>query len=385
MTKPGLLRSWVITLAIFLCSGAISRIDAQTIKVSDWVKLIPSHQIPQDLVVQAGNNNLDAAIFKGRYYFAFRTAPTHFASTKTKMYILSSPDGENWLLEKEIFFGSDIREPRFLVMDTAIYFYCFQGGTKPLKFEPQHVWGAHLGQSGLFSELQDLHWDGFVPWRMRRRGDEMYMSVYDGRNLYNRHHKGEVRLLTSRDGYHWSPISDQPQTGDKGGEEAEFIFDHAGNLWGTIRLEGAGAQVIYAHRDSLEKWHCFPTRDKYDSALLFRHGRQIFLISRRNLDGPSERGKVLPAGLRRSYNLARYSVTKKCTALWLLEPHSKSLVHLTDFPSTGDTAFPAIVDLGGGQYWLFNYSSDILGPPIPWIRGQLGKTYIYKAVMQIEG
>jgi hypothetical protein len=358
---------------------------AQTIGTDPWTKLVPSAGLPPELNIQDGNNNLDVAAFGGRYYFAFRTGPSHFASPKVHIYVLSSADRQHWQLEKDISMGADLREPRFLAMDTALYFYCFEAGTKALAFQPEHVWGCHLGRSGTFSELRNLHWDGFVPWRMRRLGERMFMSVYYGRDLYNDKHKGEVRLLTSTDGYDWKAISPHPQTGDKGGEEAEFIFDAQGNLWGTIRLEGAGAQVIYAHRDSLDHWHCYPTRDKYDSALLFRHGKQIFLVSRRNLDGPAERGQLLPPKLRRNYNLARYSLTRKCTALWLLEPHSKSLVHIMDFPSTGDTAFPGILDLGNGSYWLLNYSSAIDGPPKNWIRGQLGKTYIYQTVLHIVG
>ncbi len=356
---------------------------AQSIRTTPWTKIVPSPGLPETVEVQPGNNNLDVALFQGRYYFAFRTAPSHFASPKVHLYLLSSADRKDWRLEKDIHLGSDLREPRFLAMDTALYFYCFEAGTNPLGFRPKHAWGCHLGKSGHFGELRDLHWDCFVPWRMRRLGDEMYMSVYYGCDIYNGKHKGEVRLLRSSDGYDWRPVSEAPQTGDQGGEEAEFIFDRLGNLWGTIRLEGAGAQVVFAHRDSLDRWHCFPTRDKYDSALLFCHRDQIFLISRRNLDGPSERGQILPPKLRRNYNLVRYSVTRKCTALWLLEPHTKSLVHIMDFPSTGDTAFPGILDLGNGAYWLLNYSSDIHGRSKTWVRGQVGKTYIYETMLSI--
>jgi hypothetical protein len=368
--------TWLAIGMLFL--AASTDLHSQTISTTAWSKIVPSAGLPREVDVQDGNNNLDIAVFQGRYYFAFRTAPSHFASDKVHLYILSSGDRQQWRLEKDIFMGADLREPRFLAMDTALYFYCFSAGTSPFGFRPAHVWGCHLGVLGGFGEMRDLHWDCFVPWRMRRRDDRMYMSAYYGCDLYNGKHKGEVRLLTSMDGYDWQPISPAPQTGDHGGEEAEIIFDDSGNLWGTIRLEGAGA-----HRDSLDHWHCYPTRDKYDSALLFKHGKQIFLISRRNLDGPSERGRVLPPKLRRSYNLARYSLTRKCTALWLLEPHSKSLVHLMDFPSTGDTAFPGILSLGQGKYWLLNYSSDIAGPRKSWIRGQVGKTYIYGTELSI--
>ena len=56
--------------------------------------------------------------------------------------------------------------------------------------------------------------------------------------------------------------------------------------------------------------------------------------------------------------------------------------HLMDFPSTGDTAFPAITKLEEGKWWLMNYSSDIHGKQKNWLSGQLGKTFIYETVLQ---
>lgn len=360
------------------------QVFAETITCSDWSKVIPSEGIPGDIPLQKSLNNLDVAYFNGRYYLAFRTAPTHFPSGKAHLYVVSSTDRKNWRLDKEVFMRADLREPRFCAMDTALYFYWFEGGSSPVSFQPQRVWGSHLNLKGNWAADSDLHWDGFVPWRVRRRGQDMYMSTYWGRDLYNSSHQGQMRLLHSRDGYDWRPISEEPQAGGQGGEEGEFLFDSKGNLWGTIRLEGAGAMVMYADKDSLHRWRMWPTRDKYDSALLFRHRDNVYLIARRNLDGPSERGALLPGKLRRFYNLIRYSLTRKCTALWKLDTQSKKLIHLTDFPSTGDTAFPAIWEVSPGKFWVLNYSSDIHGKPKNWLRGQLGPTYIYEAMLEIR-
>lgn len=370
---------WLLAIGLAPLGGAV----AETITTAAWTKLIPSQGIPPEIPLQRSLNNLDLAYFQGRYYVAFRTAPTHFPSKRAHLYVISSTDRESWRLEKEVYLNADLREPRLCVMDTALFLYWFEGGKSPISFQPQRVWGAHLGPSGKWSGNQDLHWDGFVPWRVRRRGADMYMSAYWGRDIYNSRHQGQMRLLHSRDGYAWKPISDAPQTGEKGGEEGEFIFDSAGHLWGTVRLEGAGAMIIHAHRDSLHRWKMWPTRDKYDSAMLFSYQDHIYLVARRNLDGPSERGALLPPKLRRYYNLVRYSLTRKCTALWKLDKRSHQLIHLVDFPSTGDTAFPAIWEVEPGRFWLLNYSSAIDGPRKNWLRGQLGPTYIYQTLLEI--
>ena len=60
-----------------------------------------------------------------------------------------------------------------------------------------------------------------------------------------------------------------------------------------------------------------------------------------------------------------------------LDKNNLSLSLVEDFPSTGDTAFPGIVQLDNNTYLLMNYSSNINGRKKSWIAGQLGKTYIY--------
>ncbi|MBK8671972.1 MAG: hypothetical protein IPN93_02995 [Bacteroidetes bacterium] len=58
-------------------------------------KVIPSPNLPSEINCKRSNNNLDIAFFKNKYYLAFRTAPTHFASKKTIIYIVSSIDLKN--------------------------------------------------------------------------------------------------------------------------------------------------------------------------------------------------------------------------------------------------------------------------------------------------
>ncbi|MEM7040031.1 MAG: hypothetical protein AAF570_23865, partial [Bacteroidota bacterium] len=314
----------------------------------------------------------------------FRTAPTHFASKKTELYIVSTADRKSWRFEQRFYVAADMREPRFAIYHDTLFFYFFEAGTNPAGFTPEKMWATHFTPTNGWAEITDLGLDGFVPWRIRVHGDVMYMSAYYGRDVYKKGKNIDLRLYTSRDGYTWAPISPEPQTGDHGGEEGEFIFDAAGNLWGTVRQEGAGAMLVYAHRDSLAHWHTYPTRDKYDSALLFSHQDEIYLIARRNLDGAADKATWLPIGLRRWYNLLRYSLTRKTTALWHFDKDAKRLRHLMDFPATGDTAFPAITPLEDGKWLLMNYSSDIHGPQKNWLRGQVGKTFIYQTVLELE-
>ena len=77
---------------VIFCS--ISSIG-QSISYSPWEMVVPSDKLPSDIRLRKANNNLDITYYNNRYYLAFRNAPSHFASKKTRMYVLSSVDLES--------------------------------------------------------------------------------------------------------------------------------------------------------------------------------------------------------------------------------------------------------------------------------------------------
>ncbi|MBN4061892.1 MAG: hypothetical protein COA57_03915 [Flavobacteriales bacterium] len=357
---------------------------AQTITTTDWQQLVPSENLPLEIQARNSNNNLDLVKYRKRYYFAFRTAPLHFASKKTKLYIVSSDDLKNWQYETEFHMGNDLREPRFIIYHDTLFFYFFEGGKNIFKFQPRHVWATCFA-NGHWLQPKNMGMDGYVPWRIRERSDTLYLSAYYGVNLYKSTHSADLRLFYSTNGLDWKKLSDEPQISGTGGEEGEFIFDKDGNLWGTVRLEGEGGIIVHAHKDSIGCWQKKHTPYKYDSALLFEHDDEIYLISRRNLDGTAAKAwNWLPHPIRQKYNLLRYSFTNKKTALFRFNKEKMEIEWVMDFPSTGDTAFPAIAQYGKNSYALMNYSSDFNKRPKNWFSGQLGKTYIYWTVLSFD-
>ena len=345
---------------------------------TNWEVLVPSDRLPKGVEVQKGNNNLDVTYFKGRFYFAFRTAPSHFASKKTRIYVLSSADREKWELEADFHLGADLREPRFAIFHDSLFFYFFEGGTNPLSFEPRQAWGSATSGNKDWKKARSLGIDGYVPWRFRDRNDTLYVSAYYGVNLYRADHQADLRLFYSLDGFVWHKISEKPQVGGRSGEEGEFIFDAKGNLWGTVRLESEGAYLVKSKANNISEWALRKTGFKYDSALLFLYKDEVYLVSRRNIEGEMDKApRKAPYAFRKSYNLTRYSLTPKVTAIFRLDKEKMEMIHVLDIPSTGDTAFPGIIDLGNGRFWLLNYSSDLGGRPKNWISGQLAPTFIY--------
>jgi hypothetical protein len=372
-----------IFLYSVFCISFFNGLFSQIITFDEWKNFSDPSLMPAEVHLQNSNNNLDLVKFKDRFYVVFRTAPTHFPSKKATMYIISSTDFKKWDFEYSINMQSDLREPRFAIWHDSLYCYCFQGGKKWYKFEPKQLFVTATSGNKLWTLPASIGLDGFVPWRLRIKNDVLLLSAYNGKNLYNKAHQNELRLFKSKDGRRFAAISKEPQINVDAAEEGEFIFDSTGTLYSVVRLEGYGGLICKANKDSIYNWHYVRTKYKYDSPLFFEHTNDIYLISRRNLDGATDRSREGKKA-HRTYNLVRYSLTRKKTALFKLNKNDLSLTHILDFPSTGDCSFAGIEKLNDTDYLVMNYSSDISKKEKIWLRGQEGKTYLYWSVLHIK-
>ena len=98
-------------------------------------KMMPT-PLPDGVSLEKGNNCVGILYFAGRLYVGWRSAPSHFASPRTKIYIISSANNGtlSWDLENVIEIGSDMREPYFFVIKSELYFTFFQAGTTWYEF-----------------------------------------------------------------------------------------------------------------------------------------------------------------------------------------------------------------------------------------------------------
>ncbi len=375
----------ILNIIIFCFSYYISFGQGKfQITDSEWINL--TELMPKECKIQKSNNNVDLIRYNERYYLAFRTAPSHFPSKKSVLYLLSSEDFQNWKLEKTFFYRKDLREPRFFVFKDTLYFLFFTLKGSNIKFSPENIFVCKFIGEGSWSEPSSIGWEGYVPWRVREFQGRLYMSVYYGVGLFKKKHQADLRLLVSEDGYHWKKLSEKPQVDGFSGEEGEFIWDDKGDLYAVVRLEGIGSYLCKANYPDFATWEKKFSKFKYDSSLLLKHENEIYLISRRNLDGECDKRKKprkkKHQGKRR--NLIRYSLTRKVTAIFYWNKDKMELEWIKDFPSTGDNAFPAIAPINEKEYFLVNYSSDIKKKPKNWIRGQLGKTFLYYSKLKFE-
>ncbi len=380
----------LVALAVYLqCVSEKAVFDAQTasgVTYSPLEKVIPGPGLPKEVMPQKSNNNVDIAKFNGRYYVAFRTAPTHFASPKAMLYVISSSDAKKWDFETKFNMKSDLREPRFLVFKGKLILYFFNGGAKMTEFAPKYMYETEFISQGKWTPARKFYEPGYVIWRAKEHNGKAIMSVYYGVGLYsNEKNPTSLRLLESDDGFNYKLVDNKEVSSATSSEEGEFEFDEQGNLYSTIRLEMKGGEVCSAQAAALTQWDCRFTPYKYDSALMFRHKGEFYVIARRNIAGTYNRNATwLPESLRSKWYLVRYSLTRKRTALYRLDRQDKVLVPVLDFPSRGDTAYAGMVQIDENRYLVINYSSDIDGFDWSWIGGQLAGSNLYTTVLTFK-
>jgi hypothetical protein len=362
----------------------------QTIRIADFQQAFPSADVRCNGQRMKAHNNVDLIRYNGYFYAAYRTAPFHFASDRARIEIARSVDGRNWACIHTLHLGTDLREPRFYVHDGQLHLVFCQLGISMFKFQPRTVWVTRMDDSLRWSPPHNTCLEGYVPWRVRNhQTGQPLLSAYYGVDLYKHGNHAGIQLFATTNGLDWQTLTPEPQVVARGAEEGEFIFDAQGHLWATVRLEGAGGLLAWAPADEPTRWQTLATKYKFDSALLFEHRTGIYLIARRNVDGTAEKNPWwLPRGMRRGYNLLRYSLTPKRTALYRYDTQNKQIVWLMDLPSTGDTAFAGIAPLtddpNPDAFLVLNYSNDPWKKDRSWLNGQLGTTNLYAFTLSFE-
>jgi hypothetical protein len=239
-------------------------------KTSDAFDIINSnHQgnLPEGIKGQLShsNNCLAITIFGGRLFAAWRSSPTHFASKKTKVFMMSAPVTSTasieanqtftWQMEQLIQLERDAREPYFLSMQGKLYFYFFQAGTNPIAFQPNQMWRKeYLGSTGNWTEEEPWGQTGEIAWQYNIENGTAYAGSYAG-NHYDFFALGDVSMMLnkSKDGVNWEPVDkDEPVSYVGGGSELGWGFDLQGHFWGVVRNEdgdesGWGSRVAHGY------------------------------------------------------------------------------------------------------------------------------------------
>ncbi|HKA89145.1 MAG TPA: hypothetical protein VKE22_15865 [Haliangiales bacterium] len=380
-------RAWLAgLLAIAACGGG----EPPPTFMTAPVVVVPSDGLPAEVKDQVSNNNLDVVRHDGRIYLAFRTAPNHFASSDTVMYVVSSDDEDSWRFETKIAMATDLREPRFLAFGGRLFLYFAVLGNNPALFEPQGMKVTERRADGTWTDPDWFYMPGFIPWRAKVVNGVPYLLTYvGGGNIYNgTGNPLEIHFLTTQDGRNFAPVvAGQPKVLEGGGSETDFVLQDDGSLVAVVRNEagdatGFGSKICRAEAGDLGNWHCVADPKKYDSPLLFREGADIYLIARRNISPTGNYDLMLrdlpPADQDLTYQIDYWNRPKRCS-LWRVDPTALSVSFILDLPSKGDTCFASTWQPAAGQYVVYNYTSPLGGTDDPsWLQGQLAPTEIYR-------
>ncbi|MBW2523750.1 MAG: hypothetical protein JRI23_06220 [Deltaproteobacteria bacterium] len=365
--------------------------------LSEAVTVAPSDALPDGVVSQRAHNNLDVVWHAGRLFFAFRTGPSHFADPQVVLYVVSTADLRSWVLETVIQLDKDLREPRFLTLGDQLLMYFARLGEITLTFNPEAMMMVEQQAGCRWTEpveVSPLGQEGFIPWRAREvDGAGLLMGYVGGADIYELTSEGiQVYWLRTTDGHTFEPVvPDQPVVLEGGVSETDWAMLDDGSVVAVSRNEagdadGWGSKICTAPASDLGRWTCEPDRKKYDSPLLFRHRDEVYLVGRRQVanDGyfDLEMRELSQEEQSLEYQAEYWSTPKRC-ALWRVDPTTRAVEYLLDLPSNGDTCFASTVALSDTQHLIFNYTSPLDDPELPWNDGQWGETYIYRTTLTL--
>ena len=354
--------------------------------------LVPGPGLPPGVVVGRSNNNVDLASHEGELFLAWRTAPTHFAHRDAAIHVLRGRPG-GWHHELTVAVGRDVREPRLVSWRGRLLLYWFTAGTAALRFEPDRVWAAARSGPGSWGAPERLSDPDHVVWRVRPVGDRLLMSLSrHAASLYTRHPRPlSVELWGSDDGLDWTPLDPAHPEVHHGGAEADFLDVGDGSLAVVVRKEGpaggGGSDVGWAAAAEPTRWHLRPDPRKLDSPFLFREGRRVFLVCRRQVafGGRFDLGWTHGSAVTRTKAYqALYSATPKRTALYEVHHRAGAITHVSDLPSAGDTAFAGGVRTGEGRWLVANYTSRLDRGWWPWAFAQTRPTSLSTVEITID-
>jgi len=371
-----------------LCADELGESDLVRPAFSNPVQIVPG-KLPPQIVPKMANNNLGVAWFAHRLFVAFRTASHHHPRADASIEVISTEDLQRWSFEGHFALSVDMREPLLFVVNDKLFLNFSLVEPSYTNFRPLGPRSTQYIGPGRWTTPQPVLAPGMIVWRVKTIDGQAYLNGYAGLDGLFDYNSVTVRWMKSSDGKTWTPVGRQSAVLKGGNTESDFVFLSDGSMVAITRNEvgdetGYGSKLCRASANDLGQWTCVPSRHKYDSPLMFRHGRVVYLIGRRNVTASGDydlHRNWLPTFMRSAfYQFAYWNRPKRC-ALWQVDPNAMKVDFIADLPSRGDTCFPGLLKLDRRRYLVFNYTSPLDGRDLTWRQGQNGPTAIYYSVL----
>src|SRR5262249_2236624 len=149
-----------------------------------------------------------------------------------------------------------------------------------------------------------------VAWEFKLRHGRVWLTSYQGKRYDFGAGDVRLRFRWSSDGVDWRPADVADSVVYRGGvSEAAFEFDGDGRLWAVTRNEAGDARGFGSHlvsapadRPSAGSFPSQAAPNRSASPRMFRHGRALYLVARRDPESPFGQGwSWLPLGVRRLF------------------------------------------------------------------------------------
>jgi hypothetical protein len=324
------------------------------------------------IVADDGQHNAftDMIFWRDYYWLVYVSSPSHFATDKSRLVLLRSTDAQNWQETRKFDgAGQDIRDPKLGIIHDRMYLYALLNQ----KFDPEpYRTIVTCTNNGIdWTPFEEVTPDG---WLLGRS------ITADGITWFAPAHRidqGTAVLLRSTHGVNWMICSTIFEGKEERADETAIHFLKNGRMIAVTRLE-AGSSVFGSEQATtlisiaappFTTWTQSARSDatRLDGPNLFSFDDQIYAVGRR---------QPRIAGLKQGSVFSQ-----KRTALFLVKENDEGLIHLTDLPSSGDTAYAGVVITN--EKVFISYYTNNPQTDYPWLLGMLLPTRIQITAIEI--
>ena len=303
----------------------------------------------------------DLIYWKGDFYLAFRSAPSHI-NFQSKIVVMRSTDARSWTTLVELpYTGEDIRDPKLAEIGGQLFLYALKN-VDPMAEPYGTVFSSSLdGKS--WQPWQDVQ-PGWLFWRPATFDEKTwYVAAYSKA-------QDQVALFQTQDGKDWAQVS-VISSGERQSETA-ITFTADQTIVGVIRLEGQDnlppGTMIVTSSYPYQQWTRVRSQvTRLDGPSIFTYDGLIFAAGRSE---PSE-------GILFGDQGGLFG--KKRTSVYLVA--TTGLKKLTDLPGYGDTSYTAVVIQG--QDAIVSYYSNDTRLDLPWLVGMFSAADVQIASLNL--
>jgi len=317
-------------------------------------------------------------VFNNHKYLAFRSAPHHRDSRKSKIVIYSR-ENLHWNWEKEFTVrGYDCRDPKLVVFDNKLHLYFSLAKANKYSFVPMGVWKSTLSSAG-WTKPREVYPKNYFLSQLRVIENTLFFCLYLRSNSQPK--KYHIRVDKLSRGIFLKPAFKKL---NEEGSECDLFPVEKNRFLLIIRLDHSdeanfGSKVLLINSNG-EIIRRTVDRRKFDAPLLFRYQKKYYFLSRQQKAFGGDyhwRSVFLPKSIKHLLLQIAYWLTKKGTAIWHIDPTDLTIHKTLELPSQGDTGYCSVIRQKN-YLEIYNYSSKLENIPQSWRRSQTQPTQIYR-------